>query len=632
MKRTPLRWWEYVCLGGALVWAATLRFGWPEAYPFAFDEARVSALALALAREGHWPLTGMVSSAGVANLPAAVWLYALPYAWSGDPLVATRFIAFASLGVVLGLWWLARRMWGTTPALAVAWIAAGSPYLAFYARNIWAQNWLPLLAIIWGIAVWQATQQQSRWAAAAAGALAAMAPQVHYAGVLLWGPTLVFGVLYPPLRRATGVGMALGSVVAVPSLWAVVRTLPQAASPEVWSWGRVHVHAVLQPLQLLSGYGWHQYMLGPKWPLGTHPLALVGAPLILVGWIIGMGKIVARARREPTFRPWAWILGVWMGASMMLWGLAGIPSRLHYHLPALPAWLLTIAAGVAALKRKPWQRVALLLAVGVALVQGVMLAQGLHIVATTYTPGGMSTPLGYLRSAAREIDDGRPVTVVVPGTDPTVDGDAAVWDVLLWEKPHRFVDGRYNLLIPRREGWLFFVASWLPAWEIAQKMVPRATDRATYMPRREGEFPFVRLPVSGEAPGGFWPVEPVALANGARLMGWRLQPLGQQVRLITVWRVELQARLAYHQFNHVYVPHREQPLLVHDVPTSSAAWQEGDWLITWADFPTPLPKDAWFGVGMYTYPEIQRVSRADAGNQLAPIRLVPPPGLMTLDE
>ena len=82
---------EWLALLGVLLLAAGLRFGWPGVNSFAYDEARLSLISLRMARGGEFATLGMPSSARVPNLPAAAWVFALPYAVSPDPLVATGF-------------------------------------------------------------------------------------------------------------------------------------------------------------------------------------------------------------------------------------------------------------------------------------------------------------------------------------------------------------------------------------------------------------------------------------------------------------------------------------------------------------------------------------------------------------
>src|SRR5690606_29881876 len=158
---------EWLALLAILLLGAALRFGWPGTNSFAYDEARLSLISLRMARGGEFASLGMPSSARVPNLPAAAWLFALPYAVSPDPLVATQFAALLGLLAVPPVWWLARRGWGVVPALVAALFLAASPYGVLYSRSIWAQNLLAPMAAAWGALAFLAIRERKGWALAA---------------------------------------------------------------------------------------------------------------------------------------------------------------------------------------------------------------------------------------------------------------------------------------------------------------------------------------------------------------------------------------------------------------------------------------------------------------------------------
>ena len=100
---------ESLALIGVLALAGILRMGWPGVNAFNFDQARVSLLALQMARRGEVPVLGIQSSAGIPNFPTTAWLFALPYRLSSDPLLATLCVGLLGTLAVAGAWWLARR-------------------------------------------------------------------------------------------------------------------------------------------------------------------------------------------------------------------------------------------------------------------------------------------------------------------------------------------------------------------------------------------------------------------------------------------------------------------------------------------------------------------------------------------
>jgi hypothetical protein len=84
---------DWIALFLVIFTAALLRLGDPRLVEFFHDEAMLSLMAQELAAGLTFPLTGIVSSVGVPNSPAAVYLMALPYALTDDALSATLFIA-----------------------------------------------------------------------------------------------------------------------------------------------------------------------------------------------------------------------------------------------------------------------------------------------------------------------------------------------------------------------------------------------------------------------------------------------------------------------------------------------------------------------------------------------------------
>jgi hypothetical protein len=145
-------------------------------------------------------------------------------------------------------------------------------------------------------------------------------------------------------------------------------------------------------------------------------------------------------------------------------------------------------------------------------------------------------------------------------------------------------------------------------------------------PRRSGEASYVDLVVSDVNPRHFELIEPVTLGNGVQLLGWRTRPVDSRLRLTTWWKVAGPLQPGrYHQFNHLRVDSDSEPLAIHDIALSSQSWQEGDTLITWVDFDLPQAAGPYtVDVGMYTYPDVERVPVLDRpGDPLAPIRLGP---------
>ena len=94
----------------------------------AFAERAVSTLQkFALVRH-VFPLRGISSSVGFPNFPMSVWLYALPLFISPHPYAATLFTGLLNTLSVAASYWLVRRYWGPTAAIAAALLYATNPW------------------------------------------------------------------------------------------------------------------------------------------------------------------------------------------------------------------------------------------------------------------------------------------------------------------------------------------------------------------------------------------------------------------------------------------------------------------------------------------------------------------------
>ena len=632
---------EAVALTGVLALAALLRLGWPGVNSFSFDEARLSLMALQMARQGEFARLGMQSSTGVPNFPAAVWIFALPYRFSADPLVATLFVALLGALAVLGLWWLVRRAWGAWAALTAAVLFAASPFAVLYSRSIWSQDLLPPLAVLWAVTGVAGVSQQKAWALAFHVFLAGFAFQVHYAGIALIPATLWLVVRYRLWRRWQAV--LGGGVLAVLSAWPFVHTIwccapgVQADLGRLWQRSaQTDVVAFRQLGQMSVGADWEWLLLGNQWVWNRSLSLTMDVASLAMAFLIGLGLVgltwQAWRDAQDGKQDWRSVLTaltlVWALSAPLVFLRSKTPVFPQYQLAVLPAFFVVAGSVTGLLKSRRGSLAVMALALAIAMVQAVPVARGVSVVAQQLTPGGLGTPLARPRAAVQSLMDDRPVVVHAHGDVPEFFGDAAGFSVLLWDYPHRIVDGRSALLIPDESSHLLATFADLPAW--VELGASNVGEEMHTFPRREGEPPYVALTVEEAEPGSFVPVEPLTLANGAQLKGWRVRLVDGHLRVTTYWKLlGPLSPASCHQFNHLYSAQRikegEGPLAVHDVPLSSHAWQVGDTLVTWADFDRPAEAGPfWVDIGMYTWPDIQRSPVQDRpGDPLAPIRLGP---------
>jgi 4-amino-4-deoxy-L-arabinose transferase-like glycosyltransferase len=628
----------YAALALLALLGAALRLAWLDQTAFGFDQARVSALALEMARGGRFAATGMQSSVGVPNLPASVWVFALFYRLSTDPLVATAGVALLNALGVLGLGWLARRAWGPLAGLVAAALWATSPWAVFFSRSIWAQELLPPLAILWACCGYLAAQKHSaRWLAAHLF-LAGFAPQVHYAGLALWPGTLWLLLRAGLWRHRWGLAVGAGGALLAAAPFArAVWPMRHAIVAQLRSMGGGAVQADLLPWQQLAHMGigahWQNLLAGEVLPWTPAAWAMYEATLwVMAVWLIaGLGLLLWRAlRRRDPGDPLLGLTLAWALAAPLLYTLRTTPVYHHYLLVAFPALPLIAAYGAARAAQRLWGRLLLVLLLTSALAQA-----GLWVHTAGWLDRHATAPsaLQWPRAVARALDDDLPVVIYADCDWAEVCEQAAVWDVMLWGRDHRAIDARQTLLIPavaaEQGAHLVVTPAAAQAWEALLAMGwPVEARRYVARGVSEGPYRVASVPPGWPASLSGWSLaEPLTLSTGAQLYAWRAHIQDGMVHLETLWHVVGEiAQGQYQQFNHLYA--NSTKVAGQDGSVSIRAWRPGDWLVMRAELEAPPDAGELYAeVGMYSWPELERAAileRPEEGNRA--IRLGPMDG------
>ena len=616
---------EWLALLGILLLAVTLRFGWPGTNSFAYDEARLSLISLRMARGGEFAALGMPSSARVPNLPAAAWIFALPYALSPDPLVATLFASLLSLLAVPLVWALARRAWGPGPALLAALFLAASPYAVLYGRSIWAQNLLAPMAAAWGLLAYIAIRDRKGWALAAHVFLAGFAFQVHFAGIALALASLYLFVRFGWWRRLVPVlvGGALAALAALPFALELLRNpdLLGRFGSAVGGSAQVDGVALEALAQLGLALDWRFLALGDLAPADPPLLLTLAVAALLVAGLAALARLLFRPPGDA--RLLAEIVLVWLAAAPLFFLRHSTPVFIHYLLVALPALALLAGASLRLLPARLWRAVVIAAGVAVAAIWSVQIAGSLALATTDETPNGLGTPLGLLRNAAYSLPDDLPVVFFTHGDDPNVDGEAAIFEALWWGSPHRIIRGDSLLILPGAPATLMSTLAPFQAWE--ELTVSSLAEGVRMFPRRDGALPYVATRYDGiSQPAGFQALDPVRFGDGVVLEGWRVRRIGPRLRISTLWRVESAppAGGTLQQFHHLRpaAAAAEENFEGADVPLSVHQWQVGDRLVVMGDFFDVPAGDYIVDIGHYALPDLTRIPTAD-GDDL--IRLGP---------
>ncbi len=613
-----------------LLLAGLLRFGWAGVSSFAFDEARLSLISLAMARGGQFAFLGMPSSVGVPNLPAAAWIFALPYALSPDPLLATLFAGLLSLLAVVGVWWLARDAWGGWAGIVAALFMAASPYSVLYARSIWAQNLLAPLAVLWGIAAYYAVTRRSRVALALNIFTAGFAFQVHFAAAALVIGSVYLFVRYRWWRQrvAVLVGGALPLLTLAPFVLHVACCAPAVAEQFGSALGgeaQVSLTSFEETARLALGWDWG-YLAAGDWPLPAAPAltAALAAVILLAGGVTLLRALFLRTPAPPEASQPAQagkgtilveIALVWLLIAPLFFLRHSTPVFIHYQLTSLPALALIAGASTRLLARRWWPPLLTGLVGLLALLWAVQVGASLEEAGHVAHRDGLGTPLHITRGVAQNLPADRPVLFFTHGDDPLVDGEVAVFEALGWGRDQRIVQGETLLILPARPAYLLATLAPFQAWEEIEA-AGLAQDVREY-PRRRDEGPgYIGTAYDGEAaPEGFTLLDtPVRFANGAQIEGWKARLVGPRLRISTLWRVlDDPPPGTYQQFHHLRTEDTlaGDPFMVSDVPVTAHNWRVGDRLIVMADFFVDDYPPFWVDIGQYTLPDVQRIPRAD---------------------
>ncbi len=527
--RHPIRRWEWASVIAILFLAAILRLGLPGVVEFKRDEATLSRLALDLAQGEHFPWLGIGSSVGFPNSPINVYIFALPYLISDNPLITTLFVGFLNIVAVALLWKMARRYFGPQAALVSGILYAVSPWAALYSRKIWAQDILPPFVIATVFSALLGFVERKRWAQLIHLPLLAITVQVHFGAVVLVPLTAIIALLHRQnWRREWWLSIGAAILMGMPYVYGLYEAdqLSLAALRDSLASGAVDAEET--PRELSSealDYAWFTVA-------GTDIHSLAGAeqyqrylnsvPSVYTLFkIIPLGVVLATMAllyRRPSRL--VLILVIWLVLPVIAFSYTWAAPQPHYMIPMMPAAFLLLGGGLALLLeygRSAIYGVGVVLAV-LVLLQVWLYFSLLNFLDTHDTTGAFGTPLHYLLDVREDVlaDDPASVIVVSEGASPEFDNDPAVWDILLDPVSHvAYIKADYMWLVPHDHASLL-VGPTISNEHSWRARLTQAPERVYDLRPDEGNYRLWRE-VSLDVP----PLEPVTAryANGVQLMG-----------------------------------------------------------------------------------------------------------------
>lgn len=651
MKRTSTS-TEWVALGLIVLLAAVLRLGWPRIAEFKADEAHIAELALDLAQGRALPLQGIMTSVGLPKPPISIYLYAIPFALSSNPMAANLFTALLNVGAVALCWWLGRHYWGPVAGLTAALLFATSPWAVIYSRKIWEPNLMAPFALFYVATGLLGFVECRHWAVVSHLVSLGILAQIHYYGLLLVPLTLVLWWTYRRHVpwRALLAGVIGATCMALPFLWYVAthwHTLHEQLASVAGQAAQWDSEAARIWWMLMSGSHIHSLAGTPAYrdflqlfpPL--EPLHLFSGALAVLGvaWV-GLTALrqVAQRRRVSALPPEpaaAGVLFLWAVIPLLAMLRHSTPLYLHYLTILFPAPYLAAGAFLAwaAGQIGRWRWPLWTATTAAALAQGIVVLTLILFVGRTATPGGFGVPLGVLldvRDAA--LAAGGPVVVIGPGDESWTGVWVSVFDVLLRDTPHRFVDGTRAALLPAAPATLLVT----PDTKAARAVYARLglCGERELIPGRDGEERFCVSHWQADRALDLETVQgPRALDNGAELIAYAAEGDlrgGETVQWWLAWRVwktPADPQASYHLFNHLLDAEGRRWAQADSPTVRTRDWQPNDVVVHVLRL--EIPADAGnapfqMRTGMYSYPDLRNQPVLDAaGNPAADYLLLP---------
>lgn len=597
--------------------ATVMHLGEPGVVEFFHDEAMVSILAQEMADGETFPTRGIVSSVGIPNPPTSIWVMAIPYIFTSDPMVATLFVATLNI-LGFGLqWFIAHRYFSPTVGLISGIADALTPWGILYSRKIWAQDYhtpLILLALLVGL---HGFGEGKKWAQALCLPLLLFSLQIHFSAwaLLPLYLCLVWIGRNNLSKRALVISVILGALVLLPYGVGLVQTFQEQPNllsnlnREETGFG-LSGDALRYTFFMATGLGLETWVA----PLESQRF-LANVPEIPVLWYLGglltlIGLPVVWLR----YRALAPFVLIWALLPTLIFTPTWTKVYPHYFIGAIPAYTLLTAIGLEGVIRATPNRQITRPAL-VSLFAVVMLTQGLWWRGTLryvnaneigIGPGtsGFTTPVHYLlevRDAVRGYDD---VVVVTDGMWVLFDAEAARWPSILRDQTRcvRTLPGDGYAVFPD-EPFAVITAPNAPENAIANLYITPGTHE---IETRDGSSGYsVTLFENAPVWNGpeITPIDPVRFDNGVTLTGFA----ANRNRVVLEWALpEAPSRLFFESrdYDYQYFAHLldENGQTLQQRDTSfwpGRHWCAGDRLLTWQALDQNMPRADIVRVGMY---------------------------------
>ncbi len=634
---------DWLLLASIVLLAAVLRFQRIDYAEFVWDQAHLSMKAVDMLRGGQIAWAGVRSSTGIDAFMAFTWLLTIPYAITLDPLFATIFIAALNVASVAAGYFLTRRWFGSTAALASSLLYAVGPWAVEYSRKVWPMEPMPLFAIAYAATGWLAFVRSRRWALIAHALLAAWIAQLHFSGLPV---ILISGIWALVFCKHID-----GRVLVVAAVLAALTFAPYLIVDAQQDWFNLKGFQALSALSASVDFEstratWRistgadfASLAGPDLapeleaasPNARFLFPLEGV-LIVSGLFTAAWLVVRRRgrgfddRSAAAFMTATWLIVPVLFQARHVWGVTPTYFTLTYPAQFMLIGLLVAEAGRIG---RRWQFALLGLVGAVAIAQVVEVISVYNFITERHTPNGFGTPVTFIRQlgeTARRLSDelgGAEIIVLADGADPRSDEFPRTANLLFYGRPHRSADVYSTLVLPPHPA-IYVAPTGRGSGELLlESLTPELFDLRVRTRKGGGPYRFYRW--DGDV--GMPPMQPLdappAWSNGVTLIGTFVDGearAGKTLRWALVWRVgdDTATSQAYHWFNHLLDADGRMVAQSDGPAYLPFFWQAGDTIVSWFDLSLPTdiaPGKYAMRVGMYEYPAVINVPRTDGSGE-----------------
>jgi hypothetical protein len=297
-----------------------------------------------------FPTEGLRASVAVPNPPLFVYVVAIPLAVVRSPVAVAAVIAAAN---VIAVWLcvvVGTRIYSRFVGLVAAALFAVAPWSVVFSRKIWAQDLLPLVAVLFMLELHALIVEGRRRAPATLLLLTAAAIQLHFSGVALV-PVLVLAFALARDRVSRGalaVGTGGSVLLYLPFLivhgGALLHSHAHSALPPP-----VAVHRLANAIHLtaaISSADQLRNLVGSSTRL-AEPIGLLLAAIAAAGL-----AIACAGRRDDRRALVRRLILLWYVLPAALLTAVPVTPYIHYFIVLLPIPFFGIASALEAVRRR----------------------------------------------------------------------------------------------------------------------------------------------------------------------------------------------------------------------------------------------------------------------------------------